>query len=54
MHVHREEAWITVHAEHVALVAPGVRDWGHERLRGRATPGASATLAGVGALRWLR
>ena len=46
MHIHREEARIAGHAVHRPLIIPGVWDWRHERLRGRAAPRAGAALAG--------
>src|SRR4028119_1453315 len=48
MHIHREEARVAGHAVHRPLIALGVRDRSHKRLRSRAAPEAGATLAGSG------
>ena len=44
VHIYREEARIAVHRP---LIVPGVRDRRHERLCGRATPGAGTAFAGL-------
>ena len=56
MHIHSEEARVAGHAVHRPRVASGVRDRGHERLRGCTAPGAGAALAGSvgGLVRWVR
>ena len=47
VHIHREGARIAGHAVHRPLIVPGVRDRRHERLCGRATPGAGTAFAGL-------